>query len=649
MNPWYKSSTEGNTGKEESVVIELGIHDPAAWKRRALERASVDVSDAIARCMERLRSQLTITMDEEDDAFIRTADLAFLVDEKRAERFRNLLAQPLKQRQNKKTGEVATLWYTNSYRLISCEPANEDGTRFRAVTRLALGAWKVREPKKENEAATRKHELDLIPVKMLGSVIHYALKDLIEPLPRLMRDNVCRQAAHDLVTYLACVESDKVRGETSFPSTEDRNPERRRRSYELAIDALVHDLTPIRRVTLREAVPGTYAADDPKGDKRIIQDERWTEVMKSPFPKLAPLMFLCGDGIRLIQGVTAFDAGTSKANRHRGCMHVSPYVRANRPERVRKHGISELRQWYAAVPLSEYAERPPESERKRGLNLHFRSAPIQGDEPYVERNGHLLLLLSQKDAHAFRTLRRRDLHIAQSQLLQKKGSWFLQLTLRLRTPAVRDPKRVLGISFGLDAIASWSLLSVKGKALKQGALSPNAQILSFLARKAEMEWDQKKGRWVGGRRFAGELERIAHDVANSLLALAEEHDAALAVEDVSYVQKAGPDHQQNLLFSAWNFGQLTKILEYKSKIAGRLNFYASDYVTKFTCPACGAIGNAKEPPAKRKTWRNENGELECRKCGRTAPVLPHDRAAHAARHGIKLIQDRNKRAKKRAG
>jgi IS605 OrfB family transposase len=281
--------------------------------------------------------------------------------------------------------------------------------------------------------------------------------------------------------------------------------------------------------------------------------------------------------------------------------------------------------------------------------MRFRKAPVQGGALYLQSKGDMLLLLSQKENYFFRVLRRCDLRVGRCQILQKRGEWYLQLTLQMPTPLPKEPERVLGISFDLDAVATWSVLSLDGSVLETGALSPNEQIQSFLERKAALEWDQQKGRWVGGRRFSGELERIAHNVANQLLALAEEHDAALAVEEISYVQKASPNHEQNRLFSAWNFGQLSKILDYKSRMAGRTKAYASDYVTKLTCPACEAIGSAKDPPNKRATWRDETGALECRRCGRNQVVTPHDRARRAALHAIKLLRERKKRARKRAG
>jgi IS605 OrfB family transposase len=642
MDKWYKTEMDGD-GETAVVVIEAKCHDPSVWKLHALESASVAVSSATASILARIKESLAITMDAENDSFIGTADLFSTISEKRAVQFRALLNQPLKSYVVKKTGEVKTCWFTNAYRIISCEQVSPG--RFRAVARLVLGEWK------EGKRG-RKHAVDLIPVTTgLQRLVFYAAEDLLEGVPSPLRNGVCQQVAQDIASYLGQLESAKVKGEVAFPSIEDRNPERRKRSYERAIDVLVEDLEPIARIRARDASPNAFAQDDTKGDRMLIRDDRWDAVMRSPEPHPIPLFFVTGNMIRLVKGSASFDAGISKRDRHAGRGFVSERVYADRPEKIRRHGNSGLEQWYAAIPiphLDHQEERMGSSGRHLPLDLHL--ALIQGGDAYRPKAEDILFPLSADKDRFFRVLQRTDMEIAWARLTRKGADWYMQLTLRMNPPVAPSGNRVLGVSFSLDAIATWIVLEMTDtgyQRIAEGALAPNGQILAFLAEKREMEWDQAKGRWIGGHSFAKKLEGISHRVANELISLAKQYEAVLCLEQISYVQKRGSNHEANLLFSAWNFGQLPTIAEYKSRLAGSEVLFASDYVTNFTCPICGAIANAKDSPEKAATRRQPGGTLECRKCQTAFIVRPVQKALIAAMHGLKIRAERKKREQKK--
>ena len=137
-----------------------------------------------------------------------------------------------------------------------------------------------------------------------------------------------------LVPLLVVVLLTKVKGEVNFPTVEDRDPARRRQAYETALDALCHDLRPLNHVMLRDAYPGEYAADDPRGDKLIVHDDRWFAVTRSPEPHPIPLLFPQGGAVRLLEGSARFDASVSKADRHCGKLDGRD-VSGDRPEKVR--------------------------------------------------------------------------------------------------------------------------------------------------------------------------------------------------------------------------------------------------------------------------------------------------------------------------
>ncbi len=631
---WNEPSGEGDT---VFLIVEAKLHNPSAWKRDVLARTSVLVSSAVSALMGRIERDLTITWDTEDPEKLASADLVFTVDAERAERVRDLLAQ---KKFDKKTGEPRI--FSNAYRFVACEPM-DDG-RCRVTSRLAIGIWKEKENARGERVRT--HVVSRINAKkgFQQLLATYYAASLLRSVPTALRAGVCQEVAQQVESYLGQLASSKVKGEVNFPTVEDRDPARRQRAYEDAIDALCRDLRPLTHAKLRDVFPGEYATDDPKGDRLIVHDERWFAVTRSPEPWPIPLLFTEGKSLQLLEGSARFDAGVSKANRHRRVHRGMIDVSNDRPAIVLHKGSTGAQAWFAAIPLLDAEDelirkairhRMPGSGRN--LDLHLRRLPIQGGGAWMANDRMMLVPISGNRDRLERILRRRDLEIAWSRLVCKNGDWFLQLTLRVGTPAHVATNRILGIAFGLDAVATWHLVDGEGNQIATGAIAPNEQIRVFIEQKLVLEWHQGKGRWIGGSAFGERLEAIAHGVANQLVALATQHNARLAVEDIAYVQKAGRDPAANVLFSAWNYAQLRRILDYKAPLRGQDEpLYASDYVTNLTCPACGAMRGKGQTHDRATTWR-ENGTLHCRNCGWSGEVTPAMRAERVACHALSIL------------
>ncbi len=618
MERWWNTPADG---KENAfTVVELKLHDPSAWKLRAIERASLLVSKATADMLERIRRDLVLTPDLTDPEKLGSADLAFTVNAERAERVRKLLAQ---EKFDKDGGKRI---FSNAYRFVSCEAMDEPG-RYRVMARLAIGIWKERVNRKGETRSTHTVSIIAATTGFQQLLATYYAASILTDVPAACAAGICQEAAQQVTSYIGQIASAKVKGEVNYPTVEDRDPTHRRRAYEDAIDALARDLRPLAR------------AQD--GDRLKVNDERWSAITRSPDPRPIPLLFVEGKSVRLLEGSARFDTSVSKADRHRGVTNGRD-VSADRPERVRNKGSTGLQAWYAEIPLLDAETVHADAEESgrgqgRGLDLGLRLFPIQGGGRWKPRVQGLLVPLSGNRDRIERILRRRDLKVAWTRLTRRHGEWYLQLTLRIPVPKPAEAARVLGIAFGLDAIASWSLADREGNEISTGALAPNAQIASFLREKRGLEWDQAKGRWIGGHGFDAELATIAHTVTNRLIELAREHGARLAVEDVSYVQKASRDSVANVLFTAWNYGQLRRFLGYKAALAGQGEpLYASDYVTNLTCPACGAIRKQGENKEKATTWR-ENGSLRCRPCGAVTAMTGAIRARRVALHGVSFL------------
>lgn len=623
MQPWWHESHEGE--EKSFLVVEAKLHEPSAWKLKRLKELSIMVSRATALIMADFKNGLRVTYDLLDETKVASAEVMFRISVEKVPDVQALLAQESKV---PTTPEMPS--FTNAYRFTACLP---DDAGAMVTANLVSGFWmkdKRGEPVHRTTMIAATTALQQLIVVYLG-------RKHLQMVPSVLRGGIGQEVAQQVGSYLGNLISTKVKNDVSFPTVEDRDPVRRKLAYDTALTALLNDLRPFDRKEAREVFPGEYAEDDPKGDRMLVHDERWYQASRSPEPHPIPLFVVNGKAVKFLEGEAQFAAGISKADRHRGHLVERADVLASRPKGVQKKGHTSARAWYVALPFGKGENVV--NGKGRGLDLSLRPMPIMRETKFRMDADDILIPLSGNRDRLESILRNPGYEIAWTRLVQKYGEWFLQLTVRVHTAVPAESKRVLAVAFGIDAVVSWKLVDVgTGEVVQTGYTDPNQQILKFLQEKRKLEWDQQKQRWVGGKEFGKQLEFIAHGVANGLLDLAREHDARLAVEEVSYVQKSGHDSQANVLFTAWNYGQLRRILEYKAPLGKMLTpITCSDYLTRMTCPACGAIRGKNETAEKAKTWR-EKEVLHCRKCGRSGEVTPMERADRVARHAVEYLR-----------
>lgn len=645
---WWTTPAQGD--EKTFVVIDFALHDLPRWERDILARLSVMMSEALRGQMGTIQQNLRVTLTDTEPQYLSRAELLMTVNKERAEMIRKLLNQ------EKYDADGGLLPFSNAYRFTSFNDIG--GGQYQAISCLAQGEWK--EGRSRGDVATLKHTLNMIPATTgLQQVLQtYLQHPSVMALPRELRPGNCQEAAQQTMSYIGQLESTKVKNNVAFPTVEIRNPAVRRAMYERAIDDLVGDLRRLNRVRLRDKYPTDYADDDPRGDREIVDDERWFAVTRSPDPHEIPLFFVNSKAVTLLQGRAHFDAGISKRNRHRGTMQANDAIRASRSQSVQRKGYTGLNAWYAELPLldtddpviQEILRKRDELHasnscgKGRGLDLGLIPMPIMHQDRWKQKKHGILVPLSGDRSRLERILNRGDLEIAWSRLVCKDCEWHLQLTLRVMTPKsfTHPPERILGISFGIDAIATWTLIDANGAVVEQGAFAPNEQIQTFMEEKAGLEWNQEKQRWVGGRgmRFAKRLESIAHGVVNKLIVLAQSHGAQLALEDISWVPKQSRNHTQNILFTAWNYGQLRRYGEYKAPLAHiDTPVFVSDFRVNFTCPQCGACRKAQETRERATTWR-ENGTLHCRSCSAQTVLTAEQKSVRVAIEGLAFRQRR---------
>ena len=219
-------------------------------------------------------------------------------------------------------------------------------------------------------------------------------------------------------------------------------------------------------------------------------------------------------------------------------------------------------------------------------------------------------------------------------------------TSRVVVPVLRP--HVLGIHFVLEGIW-WVLTDKDGATLEKGILGDDKVLTQALQEKARLEELQGQLRWVGDRRSARSIQTRTYEVARSILALAREHDANLAIEKIDWVDKRRGGPEANRIYSMWNYADLAKLVEWLGLEDAQdvedgdngtvLTLrWVSDYVLRYTCPQCKACRKARQTKENADTWL-EGEVLECRKCGFKGEVPNEFKAGLVASIGASRLRE----------
>lgn len=225
-----------------------------------------------------------------------------------------------------------------------------------------------------------------------------------------------------------------------------------------------------------------------------------------------------------------------------------------------------------------------------------------------------------------------------SRLVARGKDLFWQLTYKVGVPPAPETKKVLGVHFGMDQL-HWQLLDENGQPVQTGTMRGNPHLREHLKTADKRSWDQKKGRWIGGRVNRKALQTATYSVVGRLISLAKSFDARLCIEDINWVSKKSGSAPVNRRFSGWNYGRLRRFLEYKAPLLGLGQvLLASDYVINLQCPHCGAIRQKGQKKDNADTYYDAKaGILTCRKCGVEGEKSADQKALNVARWGHNLL------------
>lgn len=193
----------------------------------------------------------------------------------------------------------------------------------------------------------------------------------------------------------------------------------------------------------------------------------------------------------------------------------------------------------------------------------------------------------------------------QSDLVLRKGRWYLYVTVDVIDGTPVEPTDVLGVDLGIRNLATDS----DGK--RHTGLDVEATRLRLQAKRAELQQ-------VGTRSAHRKLQRVGrqestfrkivnHTISKCLVAKAKDTGRGLALEDLKGIRdRVTVRKDQRARHGGWAFFQLRQFITYKARLAGVRLVLVDPRNTSRMCPECGHCEKAN---------RRSQSEFVCKSCG----------------------------------
>lgn len=528
------------------------------------------------------------------------------------------------ERPDRKGKIVRKKWYGkgNSYALTRFTP--ESDTLTMRLFERYLGALDGKD----------KMYIHKLPANFFQAAFIQFLRLPFSGMPGIVVGPALKQTAEQVMSFVSLLQGGKQ--EAEFPSTAERNPERRRNDWESAVEALTKRTEPMEFVRARDHDPRAYDADDPRGDRYINITPEWIAFAESPFPARLPLkitpdfcalfrrrtegrakiperLYICLDMFRGARTDTELGYLVEAGEFLWWHDHADEFSLVTTGGKINLAGLHPL----LMVPL-EY-------------DRHDRFEQIIGAGRGIE-------LITLKEHRNNRKGRRG--HSRKRRLKTEDRLWRVDFSTTGKVNVPEWNERMLGLHFADEPVITWTLVERDGTISEEGRLSGNPILERGLAEKEKLEVLQQKGRWAE-RKFQPTLKTLTHELVRAIVLLAVEKRTGLAIEDIAWVDKRSGDSIANRRFSMWNFSRLPGLIEWLCvDIATRealppvpMVVRVSDYLTRYTCPQCGFCRQAKQNEATAHTWRTGN-TLHCRQCGFSGVVSQEDSSRLVARKGL---------------
>ena len=217
----------------------------------------------------------------------------------------------------------------------------------------------------------------------------------------------------------------------------------------------------------------------------------------------------------------------------------------------------------------------------------------------------------------------------QSDLILRKGNWYLHTVCNIEEPDLIGPEGVLGIDLGIVSLATDS----DGVSYSGEPVEKNRRIHAHRRRNLQRKGTKsakRKLKQLSGKQ-ANFQSNTNHVISKRVVAKAKDTNRAIAVENLTGIRsRTTVRRRQRARHANWSFYQLKRFIAYKCKRAGIMLFEVDPRNTSRTCPICGCIDKAS---------RRTQALFLCVHCGFSAPADTNAAVNIAARATVNWPND----------
>src|SRR6266568_4006018 len=204
---------------------------------------------------------------------------------------------------------------------------------------------------------------------------------------------------------------------------------------------------------------------------------------------------------------------------------------------------------------------------------------------------------------------RLDAIKGQADLIYRKGTFYLAVTLDVPTPTPDEPTDTLGVDLGIVNVATDS----QGETFSGEAVERNRKRHHALRQRLQKRGTKSAKRHL--KKLSGKEARFKkntnHVISKRIIQKAKANRQGIAIEELRHIRtrtERTVRHSQRARHSSWTFGQLRFFLSYKATLAGIPLHLVDPRNTSKTCSVCGYC--AKEN-------RKSQASFVCQACGYT--------------------------------
>lgn len=193
----------------------------------------------------------------------------------------------------------------------------------------------------------------------------------------------------------------------------------------------------------------------------------------------------------------------------------------------------------------------------------------------------------------------------ESDLVYRKGEWYLLAVCNVDESEPLEPSGALGVDLGVINLATDS----DGETYSASAIEKVRQKRDFQRRQLQRKGTKSAKRRL--RKLSGKqatFQKIVnHTIAKAIVQKAQRTNRAIRLEDLTNIRQRvrarGREHRARL--SNWSFAQLGAFIQYKARLAGVPVGFVDPAYTSQKCSRCGHTA---------KSNRRSQGLFECREC-----------------------------------